>query len=61
MARKPKYDLHYLEVGQTKTWPDITAEEAMRIKRSAHNMNGRGKMYFVTRVIDGVLRVTRIK
>ena len=61
MARKPKYDLHYLEVGQTKTWPNITPEEAMRIKRSAHNMNRRGKIYFVTRVIDGVLQITRIK
>lgn len=61
MARKHKYDIHYLEVGQTKTWPDITPEEAMRIKRSAHNMNRRGKIYFVTRVVDGVLQVTRIK
>jgi hypothetical protein len=61
MARKPKYDLHHMEVGQTKAWPDISVEHAMRIKRSAHNMNGRGKMYFVTRVIDGVLRITRIK
>jgi hypothetical protein len=61
MARKAKYDLQYLEVGQTKTLPDLTPEEAMRIKRSAHNMNRRGKMYFVTRVIDGVLQVTRIK
>jgi hypothetical protein len=33
----------------------------MRIKRSAHNMNRRGKIYFVTRVVDGVLQVTRIK
>ncbi len=61
MARKPKYDIHYLDVGQTKTWPSATPEEAMRIKRSAHNMNRRGKVYFVTRVVDGVLQVTRIK
>jgi hypothetical protein len=61
MARKAKYDLQYLEANQTKTWPGITPEEAMRIKRSAHNMNRRGKMYFVTRIIDGVLQVTRIK
>jgi hypothetical protein len=61
MARKSKYDLHYLEVGQTKILSDLTPEEAMRTKRSAHNMNRRGKMYFVTRVIDGVLQITRIK
>jgi len=61
MTRKSKYDLHHLEIGQTKILPDIPPEEAMRIKRSAHNMNRRGKMYFVTRVVDGVLQVTRIK
>tara|TARA_R110000868_G_scaffold266239_1_gene525101 strand:- start:1862 stop:2053 length:192 start_codon:yes stop_codon:yes gene_type:complete len=57
---KSKYGLTDIAVGETKSFPGVTAHERDRIKRSAHNYNVRIDMYFITRVKHGVLYVTRL-
>jgi len=61
MSALNKYGLSSILVGDTKRFDLPTPEMHLRIKRSAHNYNSRTDMYFVTRLSDGVLYVTRLR
>jgi hypothetical protein len=56
-----KYGLPAIPVGEVKAFSNLTPVEHSRIKRSAHNYNARTGIYFVTKMLDGVLYVTRIR
>lgn len=59
-GKLPKYGLKDIPVGETKAFPNLTTEELSKYRRSAHNYNVRGNMYFSTRYKNGTLYVTRI-
>lgn len=59
-GRRSKYGLKDIPVGETKAFPNLTPEELSRHRRSAHNYNVRGNIWFSTRFKDGTLYVTRI-
>lgn len=61
MTAASKYSLTDIQVGETKQFTAVSTDEQIRIKRSAHNYNLRTRLFFSTRVKDGVLYVTRIK
>ena len=56
-----KYYLQDMSVGETKKFSGLTPREKGNIRRSAHNFNARTNMYFTTRILDGVVYVTRIR
>lgn len=56
-----KYGLQTMAVGETKLFHDLTPVGHSRIKRSAHNYNERTDMYFTTKMLGGVLHVTRLR
>lgn len=56
-----KYGLPDIHVGDTKRFELPTPDTHLKIKRSAHNYNARTTMYFLTRLVDDVLYVTRLK
>lgn len=56
-----KYGLPDIHVGDTKRFEGVTPELHDRVKRSAHNYNSRTSMYFLTRLVDDVLYVTRLQ
>ena len=58
---KTSYGMSSMEVGDTKEYPFKSPVEQKRICRAAHNYNGRGDKYFITRTKDGVVYVKRIK
>lgn len=55
------YGMGSMRVGQTKEYPFKSPIEQKRVCRAAHNYNGRGDKYFITRTRDGVVYVKRIK
>lgn len=60
--RKSKYGLGALEVGESRTFATPTAQDKRALRRSAHNMNKRTTLYFMTRTTEvGHITVTRMR
>jgi len=60
-GKPSKYGLSSMSPGETKRFTGTTHTEQTNIRRSASNYNVRTNMYFTTRIIDGVVYVTRIR
>lgn len=58
--RKCKYGLNQMQVGDVRTYTNLTEREVGLLRRSAHNMNIRTDKYFVTRYKGGVMTITRM-
>ena len=60
--RQSKYGLNELEVGESRAFPTPTPRDKKMLRRSAHNMNKRTTLYFMTRTTQpDVITVTRLK
>ena len=60
--RKSKYGLNEMEVGESRSFDTPTPRDKKMLRRSAHNMNKRTSLYFMTRTTQlGVITVTRLK
>ena len=60
--RQSKYGLSAMEVGESRMYITPTARDKSLLRRSAHNMNVRTDMYFMTRTQQpDTITVTRIK
>ena len=60
--RQSKYGLSEMEVGQSRIFDTPTPRDKSLLRRSAHNMNIRTDMYFMTRTQQpNPITVTRLK
>ena len=60
MARPSKYNLRDINVGSSREYEGLSKPEQAAIRRAAHNLNLRTALYFITRVKDDVLVITRV-
>lgn len=60
MARPSKYNLRDIDVGSSRTYDGLTKQEQDALRRAAHNLNLRTTLYFITRVKNDVLVITRV-
>ena len=60
--RKSKYGLNEMAVGESRIFDTPTARDKKLLRRSAHNMNVRTDLYFMTRTKQpNTITVTRLK
>ena len=60
--RKSKYGLNEMEVGESRAFATPTPRDKKMLRRSAHNMNIRTDLYFMTRTTQpDTITVTRLK
>ena len=60
--RQSKYGLGEMAVGESRVFDTPTARDKKLLRRSAHNMNVRTDLYFMTRTQQpDTITVTRLK
>jgi hypothetical protein len=60
--RKSKYGLSEMEVGESRAFATPTPRDKKMLRRSAHNLNIRTDLYFMTRTTQpNIITVTRLK
>jgi len=59
-ARKSKYGLNNMKVGDVKIFDTPTERDKDLIRRAAHNQNERSDRHYITRTKGDTVHVTRI-